>query len=151
MKKKLLSVLLLFILFGLCGCIEKYPDFEENYSAFQTSTFINANNSSDTYLSFNYNNRVYIPYGTGSFGRNDLDKCIGYIIQDENVTSVVDLDNQDTRVFTLSDDPLESYLMAYYVGTTEMNPPTFYRAIDTKNTNVETPKIIESLNYDFWK
>jgi hypothetical protein len=96
---------------------------------------------------------MYIPYGTldGIIKNEDVKDCIGYIIQNEHVTSVVDLENKDTRVYTLVGDDDENYLMVYYIGTTLMNQPDFYRAIDTKGVEINTPKYISSQDYLIWK
>ena len=32
-----------------------------------------------------------------------------------------------------------------------MNQPSFYRAIDTKNKDINIPKFIDSLDYNYWK
>ena len=40
--------------------------------------------------------------------------------------------------------------MEYYIGTNLMNPQTFYRAIDTKDKDINIPIFIESLKYNYW-
>lgn len=81
----------------------------------------------------------------------NINKCIGYIIQNENSSSITDKDNKDIRVYTLIEDANENYLMIYDIKTKEMNQPDFYRAIDTKNKKINTPNYIESLEYNYWK
>ena len=72
------------------------------------------------------------------------------IIQDENSSSVEDENNKDTRIYTLTDDKEHNFLMEYYIGTNLMNPQTFYRAIDTKDKDINIPIFIESLKYNYW-
>ena len=94
-----------------------------------------------------------MPYGTlkGSLKEKDIDKCIGYIIQNENSSSIIDKDNKDTRIYTLIDDKENNFLMEYYIGKDLMNQPSFYRAIDTKNKDINIPKFVDSLDYNYWK
>lgn len=105
------------------------------------------------YGTIEYNGRIYIGYGTinNSFKQENIDKCIGYIIQDENSSSVVDKNNKDRRIYTLTGDNDNNFLMDYYTGDTEMNQPCFFRAIDTKGKDIEIPKCIDDLGYEFWE
>ena len=105
------------------------------------------------YLTIEYNGRTYMPYGTlkGSLKEKNIDKCIGYRIQDENSSSIVGKDNKDIRIYTLVDDKDNNFLMEYYIGTNLMNQPSFYRAIDTKGKNISVPNYIENLGYNYWK
>ena len=91
-----------------------------------------------------YNGRTYIPYGTigKTLHSKDIDACIGYVISDNGDT--------DTRLYTLTADNAHNYLMEHYVATTLMNPPTFYRAVDTKGKVIKTPDYISSLEYSYW-
>ena len=52
---------------------------------------------------------------------------------DENSSSVVDKNNKDTRIYTLTDDKENNFLMEYYIENDLMNSQLFYRAIDTKD------------------
>ena len=154
MKKKILGILLMGVLvLSLTGCGIKYPDLEKDAIGFQTVNYIDENDDSAGYLTIEYNERTYMPYGTlkGSLKEKDIDKCIGYIIQNENSSSIIDKDNKDTRIYTLIDDKENNFLMEYYIGTDLMNQPSFYRAIDTKNKDINIPKFIDSLDYNYWK
>ena len=143
-------ILLVALLFGLTGCGVKYPELEKDAIGFQTVSYIDENDDNAGYLMIKYNGRTYIPYGTlkGIIKEKDIDKCIGYIIQDENNSSVVDKDNKDTRIYTLTDDKDNNFLMEYYIGTSLMNQPIFYRAIDTKGKNINIPRYIGDSNYN---
>lgn len=92
-----------------------------------------------------YNGRTYIPYGTikDTFYSKNIDKCVGYIIQDGK-------EMKDTRLYTLRNDDKNDYLMEYYVNG-EMEQPMFLRAVDTVGSDVEDIAYIESLEYDFWE
>ena len=149
--KKIFIIITIILLFA--GCSPKYPDLEEDAIGFKTSSYIDYDNDGDSSLTFEYNNRVYMPYGTirRSVRRKDIDKCIGYIIQDERSSSIVDPNNKDTRIYTLVEDKDNNFLMEYYIGTTLMNQPIFYRAIDTRGKKIDIPNYIDSLNYSYWK
>jgi hypothetical protein len=41
--------------------------------------------------------------------------------------------------------------MEYYIGTTLMNQPSFWRAIDTKGKDIVIPDYIDLLDYTYWK
>lgn len=154
MKKTLLTILLCsFMILGLTGCGIKYPDLKDDAIAFDMGEYIDEKDDEAGYGTIEYNGRTYMPYGTlkGSLKSKDIKECIGYIIQNENSSSIVDLDDKDTRIYTLVDDPDENYLMEYYIATTLMNQPSFWRAVDTKDKNIDTPKYIDSLDYNFWK
>ena len=153
MKKKLLVFFLIGVIaIGLTGCGVKYPDLEKDAIGFKTISYIDENDDNAGYLAIEYEGRTYMPYGTlkGTIKEKNIDKCIGYIIQDENSSSVEDENNKDTRIYTLTDDKEHNFLMEYYIGTNLMNPQTFYRAIDTKDKDINIPIFIESLKYNYW-
>ena len=154
MKKKILGFLLMGVLvLSLTGCGIKYPDLEKDAIGFQTGNYIDENDDGSEYLTIEYNGRTYMPYGTlkGSLKEKDIDKCIGYIIQNENSSSIIDKDNKDNRIYKFIDDKENNFLMEYYIGTDLMDQPSFYRAIDTKNNDINIPKFIDSLDYNYWK
>ena len=156
MKKKLLGIILIVLLvvciFVLISCRNKYPDLKDTATSFNMGEYADENNG-DKYATIKYNGRTYMPYGTlkGIIRSKNVSECIGYIIQNENSSSVVDENDKDTRVYTLVEDSNENYLMIYYIGTTLMNQPDFWRAIDTKDKKVDTPNYIDSLDYNYWK
>ena len=152
-KKKLTFLVLIIIIFSITGCGMKYPELSEDAIGFKMNKYIDEEDDNTGYLTIEYNGRTYMPYGTlhGSLKESDLDRCIGYIIQDENVSSIVDINNKDTRVYTLSIDKENNFLMTYYIATTLMNQPDFYRAIDTKEEDISIPNFITDLNHNYWK
>ena len=152
-KKKYLTVILIIILISLSGCKNKFPELDQKSIAFQTSSYIDKNDDDASYLTIEYNGRVYLPYGTLKSKINDKDirDCIGYIVQDETNSSMPDKDNKDTRIYTLTSDPNNNFLMEYYIGTTLMNTPVFLRAVDTQNKEINIPNFIDDLGYGYWK
>lgn len=154
MKRKLFGIILFgALVLGLAGCGVKYPELKDDAIAFDMGEYIDESDDNAGYGTIVYNGRTYMPYGTikNSIKSKDIKECIGYIIQNENSSSIFDLDDKDTRVYTLAEDSNENYLMIYYVGTTLMNQPDFWRAVNTKSSEIDTPKYIESLDYSFWK
>ena len=153
MKNRLLVVTIIIILvLAIIFTRTKYPDLKENAISFTMGEY--KSDIDDTiYGSLNYNNRTYIPYGTlkGQIRTKDIKDCIGYIIQDENSSSYINLNDKDTRVYILTNDTDENLLMVYYIGTTLMNQPDFYRALDTKNKNIEIPNFIDEEDYGYWE
>jgi hypothetical protein len=152
--EKIINIILVFIfVMTLTGCKNNYPELDSDAIGFKIESFIDEEDDEALYSTFTYNDRTYMSYGTHnrSIKESDLDKCIGYIIQDENASSIVDLSNKDIRVYTLTDDKDNNFLMVYYIKTNWMNPIIFYRAIDTKDETINIPEYIDSLDYNYWK
>lgn len=128
-----------------CGCSDslsiKYPD---NPKKFETYDYNNPNNKDDSYRAFDFNNRTYIVYSSleKSISSKDVGTCLGCIVQDGK--------EQDVWVVKLKFFKNDDYLMIYYPDS-HMQKPEFYRAIDTKGKNIETPAYIASSQYEFWK
>ena len=61
---------------------------------------------------------------------------------DENSSSVVDKNNKDTRIYTLTDAKENNFLMENYIGNDLMSSQLFYRAIDTKDKIITIPRYI---------
>ena len=137
----LLASALLLALAG-CGTAINY-DLPEDPIEFRTAAFVNPDDPEDGYLAIEYKGRTYVPYGTGSVGGKDVGACLGYIVQDGEV-------RDGDRIFPLTADPEFNYLAELtYQGF--MDQPIFYRALDTRGQDVETPRFIDSLDYEFWK
>jgi hypothetical protein len=135
-----------------CGQ-SKYPDLQEDAIAFFNGSYVDANDDDAEYATIEYEGRTYLLYGTinSSFQTDDVEKCIGYIVQEEGDASSFKEGDTDIRVYTLLDDPEGNYLMVYDIGSTLMNQPNFMRAIDTLHEDISTPEYIDSLAYSFWK
>jgi hypothetical protein len=155
MKKKLLIILVTVILLvSMVACgRSKYPDLNTDAIAFYEDSYVDANDDDTEYATIEYEGRTYLLYGTinSSFQTKDVEKCIGYIVQDENGASSSDESDTEIRVYTLADDVECNYLMVYDSGNTLMNQPAFMRAIDTVHKDISAPEYIDSLEYSFWK
>ena len=146
MKK--LSILILIFILALCisGCAKmKYPDLPQDALAFDMGEYIDEADDDAAYGTIEYNGRTYMPYGTikRSLRTNDIDSCIGYIVQDGEADT-------DERIYTLTEDSEHNFLMQYY-GKGIMEQPTFWRATDTQGKDISIPDYIESLDYGYWR
>lgn len=146
MKKRiLLELCLCLILLTMAGCRNRIDySLPDNPIEFNTDIFINPSDANDTYLSLEYNERVYIPYGNlkGSINGKDVAKCLGYYVQDGNKM-------EDTRLFLLTNDSNANFLMRIdVVGV--MSQPDFFRAVDTKGEDIHIPQYIDSADEPFW-
>ena len=144
---------ILICLSALSGCKKTpLPDLPGDAVAFKMGTFVDHEHDDAAFGTIEYNGRMYIYYGTTNkkYRQSCVESCIGYIIQDENSSSVVDLDNTDRRIYTLSGDSGQNFLMDFDASIKLMNQPSFFRAIDTKGTDIEIPEYIDSLGYEFW-
>ena len=92
-------------------------------------------------------------YGTlkGNIKEKDIKDCIGYIIEDKEIQRIVGENDKNNRVYTLTADSDNNYLMVYYIVSEIMNQPSFWRAIDTKGKNIGTPIYIDEPDGVFWK
>ena len=139
----LISGILMTIMFTGCGK-SIYPELPENAIAFEMGEMTDITDNDSLYATFEYNGRTYMGYGTlnGSMKEKNINSCIGYLVQDGDTTT-------DIRVYTLTDNMDNDYLMTYVDGV--MNQPFFWRAVDTCGTTIDTPKYIESLGYSSWE
>lgn len=154
-KKIIVSAMFITILLlSSCGK-ENYPDLPDNAIAFKMSSYEDKEHDDELFFTIEYNGRTYLPYGVinNKFTRNDIDKCIGYIVQDENVSSVPDRANKNWRIYTLVNDTDNNFLMDNDVESVDLMPPPkmFYRAIDTKGKNIEIPACMDDLEYPYWE
>lgn len=154
--KKYLSVLGMaaVCLLMLCGCQgSSLPKLPKNPIAFEMGQFDDLEHDHMLFGTIEYKGRTYIGYGTVNwlYKNSCAQSCIGYIIQDENSSSVTDLTNTDTRVYTISGDTDHNFLMVYDDTVKLMNQPDFWRAVDTNGAEIEVPEYIDSLGYEFWE
>ena len=152
-KRSSLAALILTLMVAVSGCGQAIYDHNQLGSLkFESLEFVNPTDCDDIYGAIEYEERIYVPYGTlkGRVQEQDIKECLGYVIQNETNSSAPDPENTDFRVYTLTDDPDCNFLMEKYVGESVMDQPYFYRALDTLGQNVKTPKFIEDLGYDVW-
>ena len=149
----LVACAVMMCFFALTGCAgEALPDLPEHAIAFDMGTFEDSEHDHALFGTIEYGGRTYLPYGTTNnrYHHRYVESCIGYIIQNEHSSSVVDPDNTSRRIYTLSDDPEHNFLMEFDASIPLMNQPDFFRAMDTNGKNIEIPDCIDSLGYEFW-
>ena len=155
MKRLITAVCTIMIcLLALGGCMKKpLPDLPDDAAAFDMGTFRDSDHDNALFGSIEYNGRVYISYGTinGKYRQSCIDSCIGYIIQNENSSSVIDPENKDRRIYTIAGDPEHNFLMEFDASVKLMNQPDFLRAVDTNGKMIEIPEFIDALGYEFWE
>lgn len=146
MDRKIYMATILALMSLLVGCGQKiYPELSDDAISIDFEEYIDEENDNEGYLTIVYNERTYLPYGTlgGKLHKDDIDKCIGYCVLDGQK-------DMEQRIYTLANDYECNYLMDYYVDSSIMNQPTFWRAIDTNGKEIFTPDFIESLEYKYW-
>ena len=146
--KKMIPIFLVIVSIMLCSCGKSVDyDLSDNPIVFKSFSFENPDNKKDEYMAFEYKGRTYIPYGTVENTFDDVDQCLGYILQDDDTDK--DYNDFKEKVFTLKTDKNNNYL-ATYIASGEMDQFSFWRATDTRNTQIDTPDYIYSLEYEFW-
>ncbi len=130
-------------LLSACGGPE--PQLPENPLVFAMQNYVNPSDPEDGYLALEYNGRLYLPYGTrgNSFRRSDLGDCLGYPVQEGQP-------QKDVLICLLAADPETNFLVEYSPSGF-MQPPVFYRALDTAGKEIEIPGCIDSLDYAIWE
>ena len=141
-----------FIVMSNCGK-NSYPALPDNAMAFEMGTFEDAAHDSALFGTLEYDGRTYIGFGTvnNKFRHTAVDRCIGYVVMDENSSSNPDPNDTNTRIYTLSGDTDHNFLMDYNETAGPMNQPNFWRALDTRGEDIEIPKYIDDLGYEYWK
>ena len=150
--KSIKCLFLIVVMLCLCACGSIYPEMGDDAIAFEAGEFYDENYEDISYLTIEYNGRIYMPYGplTGKIKKDNISKCIGYIIEDEAISAVVNKESTATRVYTLTGDEDNNYLMVYYVDSEIMNQTSFFRALDTKGEEIETPSFIGDYGDNYW-
>lgn len=144
-KSFILSVAAVFLIV-LSGCGDKIDySLPDNPMVFMAETYVNPFDPDDEYMSIECKGRTYVPFGVldGDLGGSDIEECLGFIAR-------VGDDSTDSRVFTLTADPEQNFLVEM-TPDGFMNPPMFYRAIDTYLKDIGIPEYIWDQNYDVWK
>ena len=132
------TLILTSLFSGCSNLLNKYrkaPELPDNAPSFE----MYGDESADL-MCIDYGGKTYAPFGVvkGKLNADSLRECLGYVDGDKN-----------TRVYTLSEDPYEDYLV---IINTEgiMEQPQFWRARSTYGEDIFTPDYIESLNYEEW-
>lgn len=152
-KQRRIMAAIAALVLVLSGCGQAiYKHDELGSERFKNFVFANPQDSEETYLAIEFKGRTYVPYGTiqGSISEQDIKECVGCIVQDETNSSVPDPENTDFRVYSLADDPDCNFLMDKYIGSSVMEQPYFYRALDSMGQNINIPSFIFDLDYEIW-
>ena len=124
----------------LCGCsvpnrdVGKYrlPDKPMEFERYYDEDFgeMSVDLLDKTYTNFGWTN-IPVP-------DKEIEACIGYCDH-----------NEDMRIYSLANDPSHNYLMI--VNLNSINGDwSFYRAQDTVNQNILTPKLFEPNGFECW-
>ena len=154
MKKKAIGICVIMICLSLMSsCLKKpLPELPSDAIAFEGRSFVDQEHDAASFITIEYNGRTYIQYGTrnNKYKQSCVDSCVGYLVQNELLSSVVDLSNTNRRIYTLSIDPEHNFLMDFDDSVELMNQPAFWRAMDTKGKDIEIPDYIDSFGDAFW-
>lgn len=154
MKKKAIGVCVIIIGLSLMSGSSKktLPDLPSDAVAFEVGSFVDQGNDAASFITIEYNGRTYIQFGTrnNKYKQSCVDSCVGYLVQNEHLSSVVDLSNTNWRIYTLSVDPKHNFLMDFDDSVELMNQPVFWRAVDTNGKDIEIPDYIDSFSDAFW-
>ena len=138
-KKQVMEMILLGTMF-MTGCgASKIEDLPEEAVPIEVGTFSKSIASQTEYVSIQYNNREYVPYGMqkGRIEEEMIKECFGHDVQDTN-----------GRYYSLADT--DDYIASYNIYA-EMDQFSFYRAVDTMGKEIYTPDYVDSLGYDIWE
>lgn len=142
-NKNLLFLFLCVMIFTLTGCGQKLyePQLPENYTLFNDFGFQSKQVEEDGCSAFEYNGRTYYFY---SYCRNlyedEVNKSLGRLVFGGEEDSYV--------IVSLSYDDSDDYLVNLYEGPELMAPPNeVYRAIDTRDKDIDAPSFIDAPQY----
>ena len=139
MKQIKIAAMVLCVVMLVSGCSLISKDFRDKYPLNPVSyEQKHDEDTGDTYIVIG--DRTYSWFGTINqrFTDDTLRECIGYIGRDKNY-----------RIYTLSDDPLDNYIMIQHTGGVP-DQPVFLRAVDTRKKDIYTPKCIRPAGYESW-
>ena len=140
MKKFKIAVLIFSTALLLPGCTQAGSGRERLNLPANPSSFNTEYDEDQDETLITYNGRTYSYFGRlkDSMSKDSIRECLGYVD-----------DDKDTRIYTLSEDPNDNYLMLRHIGGI-MDQPEYLRAKDTKNQNIYTPSYIMSGSYETW-
>lgn len=147
MKRNSLLCVCALLTAGLCGCDNSLSlSYPEEPIQFVTYSFKNPADPDDGYEAFDFQNRTYIPYSSNgrSVMADEAEVCLGCIVQDGEVRE----GDWVVRLTAFKDN--DDFLMLYSPNG-GMQPEIFFRAIDTKEKQIQLPEYISSDCYKYWK
>ncbi len=128
------------IIFGGCGNSVNYdiPDDATAISDRNENTYLNPNDSEDSYSYVEINGVTYIPYGTQgkTITNKEVGSCIAYSKTDSNERFYEVNGNND--------------FIASYTVNSEMEQFDFWRSVDTIGKEIDVPDFIDNLGYEIW-
>lgn len=119
----------------LTGLGSRKPDLPANPQSFEKHDADSCN-----LMLIDVNGRTYAPFGTlnGKIDYSSYRECLGYVGNDKN-----------DRVYTLSEDPYDNYLVTMNVNGI-MEQPQFWRDFSTNGESIFTPEYIVSKDDVEW-
>ena len=140
MKKNKITALLLCSALLLPGCSKAKLNREKMQLPPNPSSFTTVYDTDQDETLITYNGRTYSYFGRlkGSMSKDSIRECLGFVD-----------DDKDTRIYSLTEDPNDNYLMLRHTNGM-MDQPEYLRATDTKNKSIFTPSYIKSGGYESW-
>jgi hypothetical protein len=128
------------VIYGGCGNSVNY-DITNDAIAISDknqSTYVNPEDSTDTYSTVEINGVTYIPYGTQgkTITNKEIGSCIAYSKTDTN-----------DRFYDINGN--SDFIARYYVDG-EMEQFDFLRSADTLGKEIDIPDFIDDSGYDIW-
>jgi hypothetical protein len=129
-----------YAILGGCGNSVDYdiPADAIAVSGMNENTYLNPNDSDDSYGYVEIDGVIYIPFGTQgkTITSKEVGSCIAYSETDSN-----------ERFFEVNGN--DDFIASYYVGG-EMEQFSFLRSIDTIGEKIDVPDFIDNLGYEIW-
>jgi hypothetical protein len=123
-----------------CGNSVNYdiPDDAIAISDENENTYVNPNDSDDSYGYVEIDGVIYLPYGTQgkTITGKEVGSCIAYSGTDSN-----------NRFYKVNGN--NDFIASYYVGG-EMEQFDFWRSVDTIGEEIDIPDFIDDMGYEIW-
>lgn len=141
--KMCINILVVSMLLIGCGRKIYQSQLPDDCYIFDDYDFVSSEVDGDFCQAFEYNGRTYYFYSyCGTLHEDEANETLGRLKRDseaEDPYTIVSL------IYNDSDD----YLVHHWEGANLMAPPDeVYRAIDTRNREVEKPDFVEDPKYD---
>jgi hypothetical protein len=141
LKKVLIGGLIgVCVILGGCGNLVNY-DIADDAIAISDrneNTYLNPNDSEDSYSYVEIDGVKYIPYGTQgkTITNKEVGACIAYSETDSN-----------DRFYEVNGN--HDFIANYYVNG-EMEQFDFWRSVDTIGKEIDVPDFVDDLGYEIW-
>jgi hypothetical protein len=128
------------VFLGGCGNSINYDISDDAIAISDTNenTYVNPNDSENTYSYVEIDGVKYLPYGTQgkTVTNKEIGSCIAYNEADSNERFYEVIGNND-------------FIASYYVEG-EMEQFGFWRSADTIGKEIDVPDFIDNLDYEIW-